>query len=201
MLTRLLTAAVLFIFYFIVRCVRRFLPLNRQYDRQLNFSWEDKVMQKLQGIKLSLSRIRFRWLLLLGAIVLSLGACHWHHDNASAHHGKMLEKGTSLIAYKLDFDSEQKKILQAMTSEIVSIREQKKSEHAVREAKITALLRADELDMQVLEQMISTHRQQFDEFIPQLLPHIQQLHSTLSEDQKDKIEHHMKKRFRRHYSS
>lgn len=158
-------------------------------------------MKTLAKIQLMLSNIRFRWFVLVAVLALSLGACNWHHSNATAHHEKMIEKGVSLVSYKLDFDQQQKEILNELAAEVMLIRAETKAQYKGREADFSALLNADTLDTAKLDSLLDDHRQQFDLFFPRILPHVEKLHTTLTQKQKEKIDRGMQKRFRKHHSA
>ena len=157
-------------------------------------------MNVLSKMQLILSNIRFRWLALAALLTLSLAACHSHHHHGAAHHEKMIEKGVSVVSHKLDFDQQQKQMLTDLATEVMQIRTETKALHQDRQAVFSEMLNAEALDSAKLEAIIEEHRQQFDLFFPRILPQIEKLHATLSDEQKEKIEKGVRKRYRKHHS-
>ena len=157
-------------------------------------------MKMLKQLLLPLSNLRTRWLILMALFPLILGACHWHHHNAPGHHSKMIEKGMSVVSYKLNFDQQQKQLLAELTSEIKLIRDEASIMHRHREAELLKLLNDETLDTEAIKKMLHEHRANFDLFYPRVMPSLEKLHASLTDAQKEKIEKGVRGRFGKHYS-
>lgn len=114
---------------------------------------------------------------------------------ACAGHGKPdrhLDHFMGYIAYRLDFDDSQKEILDRLQAEIVAIKKESKAGRVEHKEAFNELLMADTLDTGRVQQMVEEHQQQSVQQLPRLLPLLAELHLTLTDEQKTKIQKGMK---------
>ena len=124
------------------------------------------------------------------ALVFGLTACKTGHHRHEAHMGKFFD----MIAYKLDFTDEQEVILDQIKSEVKTIKKQTAGQRKERARDLIALIEAEQLDTEQLGLMLEQHHQRMKEHSPKVMELVSQLHSTLTEEQKQKIIRFINKR-------
>lgn len=124
------------------------------------------------------------------AILFGLSACKMGHHQHGARMGMFFD----MIAYKLDFSDEQEEILEKIKSEFKTIKKQTAGKRKERTQALVALIEAEQLDTEKVILMVEQRHQRMKEHSPKILELVSLLHSTLTEEQKQKIIRFINKR-------
>ncbi len=126
---------------------------------------------------------------LLGLIILALAVVGC---GGNYHQGKRLDNGMDYMAYRLNFDDEQTALLAKLKHELQAMKIDTEQDRPIRKEKIVSLINAPNFDAIIVEQLMAQGYKDMGLYVEQMLPLIQELHSTLTLEQKDKIEKSMR---------
>ncbi|MGI9295748.1 MAG: Spy/CpxP family protein refolding chaperone [Pseudomonadales bacterium] len=112
---------------------------------------------------------------------------------AYASDGLHAQRLAGFVAYMLDFSDEQQAKLRDIQQELQSIRDETQAYRQRHREEARQMLQADTLDVERIQQLMEQHHRQAQKYAPRLLPLIAELHATLTQAQKDKIDRHIGK--------
>ncbi|MBT4763160.1 MAG: hypothetical protein HOO06_15815 [Bdellovibrionaceae bacterium] len=118
-------------------------------------------------------------IVLVGASTLLIGC------NRSPE--KMAEKITGKIASKLDFNEIQTAKLEKIKLAVLEIHKSKKESKGKNKEKFKAMILGEQLIAADAKSLMSEHRSKFEGNFDKVFPLIQDLHATLSVEQKQKL--------------
>jgi len=150
------------------------------------------VIYSTEGISMTISKpIKYLALTLTAiAMLFGLAACKTGHHQHGARMGMFFD----MIAYKLDFSDEQEEILEQIKSEFKTIKKQTAGERKERAQALITLIEAEQLDTEQVSLMMEQRYQRMKEHSPKIMELVSQLHSMLTEEQKEKIIRFINKR-------
>jgi uncharacterized membrane protein len=126
-------------------------------------------------------------------LISALAACQGHHR--SEHNMGMM---FDFIAYKLDFTEQQQTILADIQKQVNQIKEETKTHRQQQHEQMIAMFEAPRLDIERLEQLMNQRHDQMKVYAPRVLPLVEQLHATLSPEQKQDVLEFVSKRIDQH---
>lgn len=129
--------------------------------------------------------------LLATFLVVGLSAC----GDRDRHQAK-IDHTLDFVAYRLSFDESQKAIVDKLKLEIADARaETAESQAKIRDLQFERaleLLNADSVSAEEfareLDKLFDVHKERAEEFMPKVLPLLSDLHGTLNDTQKAKLE-------------
>ena len=119
---------------------------------------------------------------LMIASTLTLGvACHKRGIEGKANHI------TKKVSNYLELNTEQNKKLNILKAKIVEIRKEHQKNNVEYKDKIKTMILSDQLQEGDMKQLISLKTQNFYDHLPQFFPELADFHSSLSNEQKQKL--------------
>lgn len=102
------------------------------------------------------------------------------------------------IAYKLDFNEQQKAIVDRIKQEVKAIRAEHRNQHQNLFSEAATLINQERLDTSRIEQIATTHQNKRQQYFDRILPMVAELHATLSPEQKEKLTKFINKKAEKH---
>ena len=136
--------------------------------------------------------LKYCSLFVLGLLVL-LGVSACGHKGGGYHTDMMY----NMVAYKLDFNDEQEAKLAQIRQQMELIREETHQQRLAKRDEMIAIIESDQLDTARLMQLVQERKDAMSEYAPRLLPLLEELHASLSPEQKEKMVDFMSRHFNR----
>lgn len=123
---------------------------------------------------------KFAILVTVASIGGLMTACHHSPE-------KRIDHMSAKVASKLDFNDEQKRLLNDITADLKTEFKQMKSEKKAKIAEIKAIIAGNELNHEQVKKLMDERRQKMDQLFEKYFSKVAALHKTLTNQQKQEL--------------
>jgi len=135
------------------------------------------------------TKLRSSLLIMILAIsTLTLTGCF---DRAN-HHSFKHEMMFDLITWKLDLNEQQESKLLAVKTEILSLKDDIKTQKSTDQTKVLSLIESDYIPAEELMGLVDNKREIIELHIPRVITALTDFHQTLNPEQKQKIAEYLR---------